>query len=224
MTPDKSIIPVFPCPRLGRVQHLPEIYSSSLRAATPGGYDPSAGQGGPAQRLGRRRLGERSGDGGQRREAVDQARDEVVGVGTGAVVQGRIGDPECRLRCRQVAVVEVDGKNRVDVVMQTGYRLVTELPAAVVEQYCPTGDFDTVEDVHRTDSDADMWCHRPPGGQVKEDIGHDRIAVAVATDPIGVAASRVVLADVGAAIAIFFFEAQWPQLVAGAPPDIEAGV
>src|SRR5208282_1796968 len=112
------------------------------------------------------------------------------------------------------------GENRVDVIAQAGDRLISELPAAVVEHQPAAGDLEAVEDVHCADADADMRHYRPAGREVVKDVAHYRIGMSVAADPIR---AFVIFGHAIAAIAVLFFEAPRRQLVATAGAHIVAG-
>src|SRR6516164_5382187 len=66
-----------------------------------------------------------------------------------------------------------------------------------------------------------MRRYRPAGAEVIDHVGHYRIGVTVAADP---PRAFVVLGNAIAAMAVLFFEAPRPQLVAASHPDIVAGV
>jgi hypothetical protein len=152
-----------------------------------------------------RRRGGRKGTGRRRwAESVGQTGDEVVGVGARPVAKARIGNPECRLGGRQIAVVEIEGEKGVNLIAQTSDRLITELPVAVVEDYSTARDAQAIKHTHRANPDTNMRRYRPPGGEVIEHVGHDRMGVSV---PAGPVRALIVFSHVIVAIAVLFFEA-----------------
>src|SRR6202030_4324458 len=101
----------------------------------------------------------------------------------GAITQIGLRDIERRPSGGEIAVVEIEGEGRAEIVADPGYPLITELPAAVVEELSDARDFQPVENVDRPHSEPDMRRNRVAEREVVEHIGHDRIGVPVAADP-----------------------------------------
>src|SRR5260370_33845513 len=109
------------------------------------------------RRRGRRGRFDRSrGWGRGWRESINQAGDKVVRVVTSAITQIGVRDIQRRPSNGEIAVVEIEGEGRAQVVSDPGYSLITELPAAVVEQLPDARDPQSIEDVRRADTEPDM--------------------------------------------------------------------
>ena len=70
-----------------------------------------------------------------------------------------------------------------------------------------------------------MRCDRPAGGEIVENVGHDRIGVPIAADPVdAVAGCSETVCHIVLAIAVFLLKPPRPPLVAAAKAGVEAGV
>ena len=123
---------------------------------------------------------------------------------------------------RQIAVIEVEGEVRADVVAHPGDRLVAELPVVVAQlkawECRPLG---LVDDIDRADADADMRRHRPAEIDVIDQVAHRRMGLAAARGPGDRDAGDAELVETVAAVGVFLFEAPRPHLVADPRTDRE---
>src|SRR6202035_4092025 len=115
---------------------------------------------------------------------------------------------------------------RVDVVADASDPLIPELPLRTGSDgrwYEGSFPADRIMQLDGADADPEMRRDRPAQGKVVDGVGHDRVGVALAPhrnrDTGKAQAGQLVVLVVE-----LFFEAQRPQLIAGAGADIEAVV
>src|SRR6516225_9871276 len=116
----------------------------------------------------------------RRCEPISHARDKVVGLVVRIILKICPRDAELRPDGREVAVVEIESESITEVIPDAGDPLIAELPATAVENLTDPRQLEPIEDIGRSNAEP-MRRNRVAGREVVEDIGHDRVAVPVAT-------------------------------------------